>query len=161
MDLRVPTQLPPLPFFLRSPPPPGSVVIPKDDMLFTTSPDKLRFYRTEDQRTVHELPCKLSCGRCHSPIADEGRNMMLMYPSTWNFAKFEDRQAWLPDKHIFYAQRALDVEDGMPKWEKMQDESELMDEEHHHGQKGIAGSGSKVSEGLCVCGWVSGWAGVC
>lgn len=120
-----------------------SVVIPKDEMLFTSSPDKLSFYRTEDQRNAHELPCKLSCARCHSPIADEGRNMMLMYPSTWNFDKFADRQNWLPDKHIFYAQRALDIEDGMPKWEKMQDESQLMDEEHHHGQKGVAGSGSK------------------
>merc|ERR1712093_265639 len=97
----------------------------------------------EGRDALHELPCKLSCARCHSPIADEGRNMMLMYPSTWNFDKFADRQNWLPDKHIFYAQRALDIEDGMPKWEKMQDESQLMDEEHHHGQKGVAGSGSK------------------
>ena len=28
----------------------------------------------------------------------------------------------------------------------MADDSKKMDEEHHHGQKGTAGSGSKVSE---------------
>lgn len=65
------------------------------------------------------------------------------YPSTWNWENKEDRQAFLPDKHIFYAQRAIDVEDGQPKWEKMADESKEMSEEHVHGERGTAGSGSK------------------
>ncbi|KAK9898407.1 hypothetical protein P389DRAFT_166905 [Cystobasidium minutum MCA 4210] len=120
-----------------------SVVIPKNEVLFTCSPDKLSFYRTEDQKTEHIPPCKLSCARCHSPIADEGRNMMLMYPSTFNFEKKEDRSPFLPDKHIFYAQRAIDVEDGTAKWEGMPDDSKQLYEEHEHGQKGVAGSGSK------------------
>jgi len=120
-----------------------SVVIPKNEVLFTCSPEKISFYRTEDQRTVRELPAKLSCARCHSPIADEGRNMMLMYPSTWDFEKTEDRAPFMPERHIFYAQRAIDVEDGKDKWEGMADDSKKMDEEHHHGQKGTAGAGSK------------------
>jgi len=120
-----------------------SSVMPKTDVLFTCSTDKLSFYRTEDQKTEHILPCKLSCARCHSPIADEGRNMMLMYPSTFDWQNKEDREPFLPDRHIFYKQRCLEVEDGKDKWEGMADDSKKMDEEHHHGQKGTAGSGSK------------------
>lgn len=65
------------------------------------------------------------------------------YPSTFNFEKKEDRSPFLPDKHIFYAQRAIDVEDGTAKWEGMPDDSKQLYEEHEHGQKGVAGSGSK------------------
>lgn len=72
--------------------------------------------------------------------------MMLMYPSTWKFDDYEARQAWLPDKHIFYKQRVIDISDGAKKWEGMDEKSESMDEEHHHGQRGIAGAGSKTAK---------------
>lgn len=71
--------------------------------------------------------------------------MMLMYPSTWDFDKPEDRHEFLPTKHIFYKMRAIDVHDEMDKWEGMADDSNKLDEEHEHGKKGIAGKGSKVS----------------
>ena len=70
---------------------------------------------------------------------------MCRYPSTWDFDKLEDREPFLPERHIFYAQRAIEVEDGKDKWEGMADDSKKMDEEHHHGQRGTAGSGNKVS----------------
>jgi hypothetical protein len=70
--------------------------------------------------------------------------MMLMYPSTWDFEKKEDRQPFMPDKHIFYKERAIDVEDGATKWDGMQDDSNKLDEKTEHGEKGTAGSGSKV-----------------
>lgn len=62
----------------------------------------------------------------------------------WDFKKPEDRQPFLPNKHIFYALRAIDVHDGMDKWEKMPEKSKKMSEEDHHGQKGTIGAGSKV-----------------
>ena len=28
----------------------------------------------------HELPCKVLCSDCHSPMADEGRRTLLLFP---------------------------------------------------------------------------------
>ena len=55
-----------------------SVALEKEKVHFKCDSDKLHFYRTSDKKTVHELPCKVSCNRCHSHLCDEGRNMMLM-----------------------------------------------------------------------------------
>lgn len=38
-----------------------------------------------DKATEYKLPLKMSCARCHVPIADEGRNMMLMLPGLIEF----------------------------------------------------------------------------
>lgn len=35
--------------------------------------------------TEYKLPCKISCAMCHGPIADEGRNMMLVLPGLIDF----------------------------------------------------------------------------
>lgn len=82
--------------------------------------------------------------------------MSRRYPSTWNFKSPKDRHEFLPNKHIFYSFRAIDVHDGMDKWSKMPDESEKMDEGSHHGQAGIVGQGSKVrTDSELQCGSLS------
>jgi hypothetical protein len=39
---------------------------------------------------VHDLPCKVLCAACHAPLADEGRNMILMFPEGFEFDERED-----------------------------------------------------------------------
>jgi len=122
-----------------------SAVLEKTDVLFKCSTDKMSFYRTEDQTNKHELPAKMTCVRCKSPICDEGRGKILMYPSLFDFDKKEDQEAWMPSEHVFYSNRSIEIEDGKDKWTKMPDseDSEKMDEKAVHGRKGAAGSGNK------------------
>jgi len=120
-----------------------SAVFEKEDVLFTTPPENLAFYRTSDQGTTRELPCKITCARCHSPICDEGKNKMLMYPSLIDFNDRTEREPFLPERHVFYKMRAIDVHDGNPKFEGLQNETPLMDEDEHHGEEGVTGERQK------------------
>jgi len=63
------------------------------------------------------VPCKVRCGVCGTPIADEGRRMWLAFPALFDFgaAAFVPA-AFLPTCHIFYGSRVVDVDDGLPKW---------------------------------------------
>ena len=89
-----------------------------------------------DKRTEYKLPLKISCAQCHSPICDEGRNMMLMFPGLIEF----DRNllpgpfrayavpffgilffspllsSLLRTHHMFYGSRVDDVDDDLPKF---------------------------------------------
>ena len=67
-----------------------SAVFEKTQVLFKCSTDKMSFYRTEDQTVKHELPAKMTCVRCKSPVCDEGRNKILMfvYPAFFSFIAF-------------------------------------------------------------------------
>ncbi|KAK8164658.1 Mss4-like protein [Phyllosticta citrichinensis] len=56
----------------------------------------------------HKLPCKVRCSYCHSPIMDEGRNMILLFPSLIHFKTVEDRLNFKPRCHMFYNQRVID-----------------------------------------------------
>lgn len=40
----------------------------------------LSFYSSGQKLREHQLPCKVSCSYCHTPIMDEGRNMVLLFP---------------------------------------------------------------------------------
>ena len=41
---------------------------------------------------MHKLPCKVSCAYCRTPIMDEGRNMILLFPTLIDFETPEDRK---------------------------------------------------------------------
>lgn len=44
------------------------------------------FKMTQSEKlNAHKLPCKVYCSQCHAPLADEGRNMMLMMPTAMRF----------------------------------------------------------------------------
>ena len=91
-----------------------AAVYHKKNVRFIKGSDMLGFLNTQDRCPKRELPCKVSCTRCHSPIASEDRNIP---------------KAFQPDCHIFYAERCMDVHDGMPKWAGHKDDSERMKEE--------------------------------
>ena len=98
----------------------------KHDVRITKGLDHLKFYNSEQD--VHErmLPCKVSCGSCGTPIADEGRRMWLAFPSLFDFG-FPPRvpKAFMPTCHIFYGARVMDINDNLPKWSGHKDHSKL------------------------------------
>ncbi|KAK5161599.1 hypothetical protein LTR04_004092 [Oleoguttula sp. CCFEE 6159] len=76
----------------------------------------------------HKLPCKVRCSFCHSPIMDEGRNMILLFPSLIKFKNREEVAKFKPRLHMFYGQRVMDIPDGLPKWTGLNDESDLIED---------------------------------
>jgi hypothetical protein len=94
-----------------------AVIFHKSDVRFARGVDDLYFYRAETATAGHVLPCKLSCARCRSPIADEGRRMFLAFGPLFDFG-FPPRvpPAFAPSCHIFYGSRVIDVDDGKPKY---------------------------------------------
>lgn len=46
---------------------------------------------------------------------DEGRNMILLFPSLIKIETEEARVKFRPRCHMFYGQRVVDVPDGLPK----------------------------------------------
>lgn len=54
--------------------------------------------------------------------------MILLFPSLVNFKSESEKQRFKPRCHIFYGQRVMDVPDGLPKWDKMDGESELIED---------------------------------
>jgi len=100
--------------------------------------------------TSHATPTprKLYCAGCGCPLADEGKNMFIAYPSSmhhWKSAKAkgpgeeganppEEGIGKLPPafhvrKHIFYGKRAFDMKDGLEKWEGLDGKSRKMDDD--------------------------------
>lgn len=65
-----------------------------------------------------DLPLKVSCSHCRTPIADEGRHMWLAFTTLFGFT-VEDG---IPDSfkhgcHLFYGQRCVNLSDDEVKWE--------------------------------------------
>lgn len=106
-----------------------AAIFPKEHVRFIKGVDMLGFLNTQDRIPKHELPCKVSCTRCHSPIASEGRNMWMAFPTLFDFPDRKIPECFQPDSHIFYAQRCMDVHDGKPKWSGHKDDSDEMKEE--------------------------------
>ena len=87
---------------LTRPPTPGApfqwaAIFHKDDMMFENGMENLAFYQSGKQVLGHDLPCKVSCTYCRTPIFDEGRRMVLLFPT---LLKFEDKKA----RDLFYPQ---------------------------------------------------------
>lgn len=75
---------------------------------------------------------------------DEGRNMVLLFPTTLKLDLPELREEFQPEYvvfqsevvfadivprcHIFYNHRVVDIPDGKPKWKGLDDKSERLDE---------------------------------
>ena len=78
-------------------------------------PIHLDFFSTQEGHSEHSVPCKISCRNCRSPMADEGRNMVMAYPSPFVFENNEVPSAFAPTAHIFYSERVMDLDDDVPK----------------------------------------------
>ncbi|KAF8196022.1 Mss4-like protein [Pholiota molesta] len=100
-----------------------AAIIEKTDLYFTKGKDQLVFWNAEEQSQEYVLPCKVSCINCRTPIMDEGRKMLMVFPTLLHFESHEDQRKFYPSCHIFYSQRAVDVNDGLPKFEKHKDSS--------------------------------------
>ncbi|KAH8681093.1 Mss4-like protein [Xylariales sp. PMI_506] len=96
-----------------------AAIFHKEDMLFERGIEGLSFYHSAEHTLGHELPCKVSCTYCRTPIMDEGRRMALIFPTLIKFENKAQRDMFYPDCHIFYAQRIVDILDGKPKWRSM------------------------------------------
>ena len=59
---------------------------------------------------------------------DEGRNMILLFPTLVNIQTEEDKAKWRPRCHMFYNQRVIDIPDGLPKWTGLNQSSDLIED---------------------------------
>merc|ERR1711981_601257 len=62
-----------------------AAIFHKDDISFKEGHHNLEWYDPSKKSIEHKLPCKVRCSYCHSPIMDEGRNMILLFPSLIHF----------------------------------------------------------------------------
>ncbi|KAL1747404.1 Mss4-like protein [Schizophyllum fasciatum] len=108
-----------------------AAIFHKTSIRFTPSSlEHLAFYHAPTDTQAHTLPCKVACAHCRAPLLDEGRNMLMVFPSLIRFtdppragstdslaktAK-EKRRLFLPRCHIFYGSRVVDHLDGKPKY---------------------------------------------
>jgi len=94
-----------------------AAIFHKRHVRFTAGLHQLRFFNSEQGLPERILPCKVSCGRCGTPIADEGRRMWLAFPALFDFgSRTEVPDSFKPTCHIFFALRVVDVRDDLPKW---------------------------------------------
>jgi hypothetical protein len=104
-----------------------AAIFHKRDVRFTVGVEHLHFYNSVVSRRERLLPCKVACALCGTPIADEGRNMWLAFPTLFDFG-MPPRvpPAFRPSCHIFYGMRVMDVLDELPKWSGHEEESKLL-----------------------------------
>lgn len=95
-----------------------AAIFPKDKVLFTKGIDNLLFYNSENNSSEYKLPCKLVCSNCRSPIADDGKNMFLAFPSLFKFNNNIIPEKFKSTCHIFYKNRSIDVNDNLPKFDE-------------------------------------------
>lgn len=105
----------------------------KDDICFDRGYIGLSFYSAAERSQRYHTPTKVSCSFCRTPIMDEGRNMVLLFPSTIELNGSMDEQRsqmelFKPNFHIFYEQRTIDIPDGLPKWSGMDESSQRLDD---------------------------------
>jgi len=111
-----------------------AAIFHKTDILFEHGSKGIQYYNSGSHQAAHDLPCKLSCDHCRAPIMDEGRRMILLFPTLIDFSKIPStddghgngerseeeaqrlRDGFYPDCHIFYGDRKVDIPDGKPKW---------------------------------------------
>ncbi|KAG0646421.1 hypothetical protein D0Z07_7356 [Hyphodiscus hymeniophilus] len=105
-----------------------AAIFHKEDINFTHGHHDLGWYDSGDKTTVHKLPCKVSCAYCRSPIMDEGRNMILLFPSLIKFKNKAEKAKFDVTCHMFYEQRLVDIPDGKPKWSGMSGQSDLIED---------------------------------
>lgn len=73
-----------------------AAIFHKEDINFKNGHHNLEWYDPSSKSTEHKLPCKVRCSFCHSPIMDEGRNMILLFPSLIKFKSQQDKENFAP-----------------------------------------------------------------
>ncbi|KFA69514.1 hypothetical protein S40285_05678 [Stachybotrys chlorohalonatus IBT 40285] len=107
-----------------------AAIFQKNSVAFTASSiSNLSFYSSSTNENTYALPTKLRCTHCGTLILDEGRNMILLFPTLIKFGSIEARKKFDVKQHLFYGQRVVDIPDGKPKWEGIDHKSRRMDED--------------------------------
>ncbi|KAI9148071.1 hypothetical protein HJFPF1_11893 [Paramyrothecium foliicola] len=108
-----------------------ATIFHKEDINFTNGHHDLGWYDSQAKSTTHHLPCKVSCAYCRTPIMDEGRNMILLFPTLIEGINTEKgREAFKAECHMFYSQRVVDFHgDGAEKWSGMQNDSKRVNDD--------------------------------
>lgn len=78
-----------------------AAIFHKEDLSFTKGASGLSFYSSAHKSQEYEMPTKVSCSFCRSPLMDEGRNVCLLFPASIDFNGSEDenrqeREAFKP-----------------------------------------------------------------
>ena len=104
-----------------------AAIFHKRHVRFTAVLENLVFYNSEQNRPERILPCKVRCGKCGTPIADEGRRMWLAFPSLFDFEHpSKVPEAFRPTCHLFYGSRVIEIQDDLPKWSGHKNHSEQL-----------------------------------
>lgn len=74
-----------------------AAIFEKEDINFVRGHHDLVWYDPGEKTTRHKLPCKVSCGYCRSLIMDEGRNMILLFPSLIKFKSEQEKKNFEPE----------------------------------------------------------------
>ncbi len=85
-----------------------AAIFHKEDINFTNGHHDLEWYDPTEKSIDHKLPCKVRCSFCHSPIMDEGRNMILLFPSLIHLKTDQDKANFKPryaDSYIVMFER--------------------------------------------------------
>ncbi|KAK4140758.1 Mss4-like protein [Dichotomopilus funicola] len=107
-----------------------AAIFHKTDINFPRGHHNLAWYDSANKSRTHHLPCKVQCVYCRTPIMDEGRNMILVFPTLIEgIHTREGREAFEVQSHMFYLQRVVDLRDGKPKFRGLSGGSERVDEE--------------------------------
>lgn len=67
-----------------------AAIFHKDDVSFTKEARGLEFYCSSHYTREYEVPTKVSCSYCRTPIMDEGRNVCLLFPESIRFGETEE-----------------------------------------------------------------------
>ncbi|GAM36364.1 hypothetical protein TCE0_018r05398 [Talaromyces pinophilus] len=62
----------------------------KTDIRFKQGTDSLMFYSSHGKSKKYQVPTKVYCSNCNSPIMDEGRNMCLIFPELIDLGQTEE-----------------------------------------------------------------------
>jgi hypothetical protein len=77
-------------FFQTAAPFQWCAIFPKTDLRFKQGTDSLMFYSSHEMSREYQLPTKVYCANCNSPIMDEGRNMCLVFPELIDLGQTEE-----------------------------------------------------------------------
>lgn len=73
-----------------------AAILHKRDVRFTAGAEALVFWNPTEKSGEYVLPCKVACGTCRAPVMDEGRNMVLLFPTLIQFPDREARRLFYP-----------------------------------------------------------------
>ena len=96
LDVRISLSLPQANNVAAAAPFQWAAIFHKEDINFVHGHHDLEWYDPTSKSIEHKLPCKVRCAYCHSPIMDEGRNMILLFPSLIHLKTDEDKAFFKP-----------------------------------------------------------------